>query len=258
MRHILILTAAVLLLVPSAFGLVMFDVWQDTDFDGFKDYFAGSVTAYTGSETPVDNYDYYSSSAHPINGPTPEAYKSKMYLYKPAGDYLSIGFFHNVDAGGNRYWNHVRWQVDFFDMKSRLALVDDTNPEQHGEIGIVKTGKHYDMGWAYSRNTDGGVIDRLRPESSDWAIRIDPMMFGDIQEWLMCSGDGTSISLWQNPYGVPTGLGAGDDYYGTTEMLAYTTFITPHLPAVPEPTTLLLFGSGLLGTGVLRLRKIKE
>lgn len=253
----IILTFCCIMTAPAFAVPTLFDVWQDTDWDGIRDTYLGSVEAYTGDLTGVANYDYYSASGHPIYGPTPEAYLSKMYMYG-GSDGLSFGFFHNIDEGGSNYWNHVRWEIDFINMNSNLGLVDDQTPENRGEIGMVKSGTHYDAGWSYKLNTDGGVIDQLQATDPWWEIVIDPSMFGDIQMWQMASGDGSYINLWENQFGIPGDIGPDDDYYGFVgdkrRIDAYTTFITPH-DMIPEPTTILLLGAGLLGAGMVARKK---
>jgi len=64
----------------AASAAPVYDVWQDTDFDGNKDTYLGSIEAYSGAMSSVDYYDFFSASGHP-SAPTPEAYKSKMFLY---------------------------------------------------------------------------------------------------------------------------------------------------------------------------------
>lgn len=251
-RFVLVSAALLFVMGTCANASTLFDVWYDTDFDGVKDLRVGIVSAFVGFENSVQNYGYVSASAHPIHGPTPEAYKSKMYLYE-GSDGLSFGFFHNVDDGGNAYWNHVRWKFQFRNMTSAIALIDDSAPDNRGEIGIVKNDAfNYDAGWAYALNTDGGVFNRLWPTNKYWEILIDPIMFGDIQEWGMYSGAGSYFSLWKNPMPVPAA--PGGDYYGSSDLSAFNVIITPHV--VPEPSTLLLLGVGLLGFRlVLRQRR---
>ena len=255
MKRITLSVLALTLLLGSGIDAMFFDVWHDTNFDGIKDTYLGTVSSYTGGKTAAANYGYYSASAHPINGPNPEAYKSKMYMYEGA-DGLSFGFFHNVDAGGNAYWNHVGWDFQFRNMTSSIALVDDS-PENRGEPGIVALDAYnYNAGWAYSLNTDGGVFKNLSPTAGYWEIVINPYKFGDIQNWSMYSGDGSFIDLWMNPTPLPTGYGADDDYGQRGDNKAFTTIITKHV--VPEAGTVLLFGTGLLvfSLVVRRQRKV--
>ncbi len=246
-----IVAIAALMLGSSASAVPMFDIWQDVSGDGVKDTYLGTVEAYTGTESAADNYNFFSASAHPINGPTPEAYKSKMYMYD-GPDGLSFGFFHNIDAGGNNYWNHVDWDISLMNMSSSFGLSDDGGLTQ-SEFSQVDPNT-YSGRWAYRINTDGGVIKDLTPTDTYWEIMIDPLAFGDVQDWSMYSADGSVINLWNNPVGLPTGLGSTDHYELDTD--AYTTFITKS--AIPEPTSMLLFGLGVAGTLVhRRLRKNK-
>jgi len=250
-KTLLVLSAIMVFAFSLSASAMPYYVWQDTNDDGVKDVLLGTVMSYSGGLSAYDNYNYFFESAHPVNGPTPEIFKSKMYLYE-GSDGLSFGFFHNIDEGGNNYWNHVKWEIDFTNMTSDLGFVDDI-PENRGEIGVVKTANHYDCGWAYILNTDGGVINNLSPTAPYWEIIINPSQFGDIQEWQMASNDGNDISLWTSLSGLPAGLDRSDDYYRNTS--AYTTFITPAM--IPEPTTMLLLGAGLIGSGIIAYRRRK-
>ncbi len=232
-------------------SISLFDVWQDTNNDGVKDSYLGQIQAFSGTESAVANYDYKSASYHQVNGPAAEAYKSKLFMYN-GGDGLSFGFFHNIDGAGSQYWNHVKWDIDFLNLSPNLALVDDNTPENHGEIGMVPdlvTGG-YDCGWAYIRNTDGGVLNNLSPSDPYWEIIINPSEFGDVQEWMASSADGNDIRLWKNPTMIPSSV-PDLHYYKATN--AYTTYISP----VPEPATMILLGAGLIGGGLVARRKRK-
>lgn len=246
----------VLALALTASTAPYYDIWQDTDFDGAKDTYLGSIQAYSGAISSTAYYNYFSASGHP-SAPVPEAYKSKMFLYS-GSDGLSFQFIHNIDAGGNNYWNHVGWDFKFTNMNANIGLVDDGTPENHGEPGIVGSGPGmFHSGWAYRVNSDGGLFNSLTATDAYWEIAIDPYMFGDIQEWQMYNGQGNSaMSLWTNPTALPAGLGSGDDYGHPGDNRAYTTYITTHV--VPEPGTLLLLGMGLLGSGLITRRKIKK
>ena len=247
---------AMLIVLTFAVGVnaaPMYNVWHDTDFDGEKDLLLGQVSAYSTDMSSANYYNYFSASAHP-EAPVPEAYISKMYLLN-GSDGLSLGFFHNKDAAGNRYWNHVRQDFTFRSMNANVGLVDDGTPDNHGEPGIVSTGPNsWHAGFAYTRNTDGGVFNELTATAADWEIHINPAMFGDIQQWQMNSGDGSFINLWDNPEPIPDLPGTAD-YYGSCNFNAYTTIIT-QAPTIPEPTTMILFGLGMAGIALRnRFRK---
>ena len=109
MKKLVLLTFVLMLAFAVNAGAIpppLFDVWQDTDFNGVKDTYLGSIYWYTGPHTDTANFNYYSASAHPLIGPNPEAYKSKMFFYAGSNG-VSFNFFHNIDNGGNNYWNHV-------------------------------------------------------------------------------------------------------------------------------------------------------
>ncbi|UCE28879.1 MAG: hypothetical protein JSV85_06355 [Candidatus Bathyarchaeota archaeon] len=184
----LMMFAAVLFSLPAlttANNSTAICVWQDTDGDGVKDNFLGQVHAYSGGLTGADNYNWFSASAHPIAGPTPVGYESKMYFYQGT-DGLSLGMFHNIDAGGSPN-NVVNWDIDVTGTDADRFLSDD-NLVEFSET----TPNHFDGAWHYWFNTDGGVIGNL---TGNWEIVITPNVWGDMSAWDIYSDDGSSIGL---------------------------------------------------------------
>jgi hypothetical protein len=190
-------------------------VWQDTDGDGVKDAFLGSVLAYSGSDTGAANYNFYSDSAHPIAGPTPVGYETKMYFYE-GSDGLSFGMFHNVDEGGSAS-NTVLWDLDITGTNPDVFLSDDS-----GELS-ESSSNHFDGDWIYGDNTDGGVIGEL--DGDTWDIVITPILWGDITTWDIYTADGSSINLNKD----------------------YTTYLTVIPPPAPVPTLMPIGIIALVG-----------
>ena len=183
----LVMLAAVLIFLPqfaTANSPTVICVWQDTDSNGVKDTFLGYIHAYSGSLTGANNYDYYSASAHPIVGPTPVGYESKMYFYEGT-DGLSFGMFHNIDVFGSPD-NIVHWDVDVTGTDADVWLGDE--PAEFTE----SSPNHFDGNWHYWYNTDGGVIGNL---IGNWEIVVTPVRWGDITSWDIYSADGSSIGL---------------------------------------------------------------
>lgn len=245
MKHVLLLTLAMVVVIgasASAFP-ALFDVWSYED--GSTPTWLGQISAYTGTESHVDNYNYYSASGHPINGPTPTAYNTHFWLYyNTVEQTMSFNLIHNVDAGGGNYWNFVTMDLYFMDMGYGVILQDD-DPENQGQGGFADQGGG--LMWAdfaYNYNTDGGVIGFDPYDCCDWLIGIDPLAIGDIYRMGFASGDGGYVTGWEAaPNYCPP-----DGYQGPAFA------ITPHCE-IPEPGTLLLLGTGLLIGGAFLRRK---
>lgn len=254
---ILLTVLLTLVLVSAATAAVpmMWDVWA-YNLEKSSTWL-GTIGAYEGTQSHADNYNYYSASGHPINGPNPQAYNSFFYLYHRTGGGISFNFIHNVDAGGGSYWNHVQTNFFFGNAGYSFALQDDDNGAGHddnqGEPGLVDNGGgSVSSGFAYTLNTDGGVI-RMCGLSCNSYIDIMPVGVGDIQQLWFASSGSPDILGWNSQVPPPVDPPNGE-YFQRYPADAPYFRLTPH--CVPEPTTLLLLGSGLLvSAGFLRRKR---
>ncbi len=166
-------------------------VWLDDDNDGVEDSFKGSFVAYQGDISAVDNYNYFSFSAHPIFGPKPKGFQSTVFFYQ-GNEGLTLFFFHNIDEGGSEE-NRVRWDITTSDndFKDKVIFSDDKR-----ELTLeAKTSKEqlYHGRFKYWENTDGGVIGPFVGE--DFRIHIENVGDGDIKQAQFYSSDTTTMDL---------------------------------------------------------------
>ena len=97
-----------LLIVSFMFGLAMtanalqITVSQDGNI-------LGTIESYSGTETAVENYNFYSSARHVIHGPTPNATEAQIFFYE-GSDGLSFNI--GLSKGGTIYDSgKVRWDI---------------------------------------------------------------------------------------------------------------------------------------------------
>ncbi len=260
MKKILLLALVLSLsLAGNAFSVPMlFDIWEFNPYNWSMSSktLVGTVSAYTGAQSGVANYNYYSDSGHPINGPTPAPYTSNAWLYY-GSDGLSFNVIHGKDNAGGYYWNHVEWDLMFKGTSVNPLLQDDT-PENQGEEGFLYAGSTHGYNlwradFAYKRNTDGGVLGLNPQDYCDWSMIIAPWSTGDVTSINFGNAGGANLNLWSGSNSTYThnshcwSNGGYDKWYAVTVHCA---------PEIPEPGTLILLGSGLLmGAGVLRRRQ---
>jgi len=201
------------------------------------DTLLGTITPYTGTTTGEANYDYYSASGHPINGPTP-VYKEGQIFFYDGADGLNFNAIFNVDKAPNSP-GKVLWYIGITgsttDPVVRLSDDDGT----YGELAEI--GDNVFRGrWYYNYNTDGGVIGEI--DGAKWAVTIDPYYYLNVDSLKVFDSSGSYITLKVN----------------TTDAIMMTPADTP--TTVPAPTTICLVGIGmlgLLGTGVRHRRRNK-
>ncbi|MCB9092953.1 MAG: hypothetical protein H6620_10385 [Halobacteriovoraceae bacterium] len=183
-------------------------LWLDFDGDGIEDQYGGTITAYKGSKSAQDNYNYYSASAHPLVGPDPEGFKSKIFFYEDGKGGLALNLIHNIDKieGDANYSgsadNQVQWQIvtSGNDRKDSVLLSDDQGELKRAEYrqkqDIPYDSNFYQGNWHYWNNTDGGVIGNFYGES--FRINVQAKVSGDNLEAVFYSATGSKIKLMKD------------------------------------------------------------
>ncbi len=164
-----------------------------------EDKFLSYIKPFTGEQSAVENYQYNSYSAHPINGPTPKPYASQFYLYQQNNGDLSLQLFSNLDAGGSKGWVKVNHNIQVYNnnMKDVVLLSDDPR-KGNGELKMSASDSgsqinSYEARFRYIKNTDGGVIGPL--VGDDFKIAVQQIYNEDIKNSFFVSGQGKHIPV---------------------------------------------------------------
>lgn len=183
----------------------------DQDGDGVFETKKGSITSYSGELSAQENYDYYSWSAHPINGPMPAGFESHVFLYE-GSDGLSLNMYHNVDEGGSAA-NSVSWDIatlgnaaqddiilqdDFgevFSLDPTTYLQENISPgfEQIADYLNEGLAQVFRGSWSYWYNTDGVVLGPF--EGENFSIIVSGNYGGDVNNVAFYSADGQFFDL---------------------------------------------------------------
>jgi hypothetical protein len=158
-------------------------IWIDEDDSGLikSDKYLGSIMAYSGDMSAEKNYNWHSWSAHPINGPKPEGWTSKLFFYEGT-DGLTLNMIYNVDGGGSKE-NVVKLNVTSSrnNYVDGVVLLDDPNSKKTDFVRIShddkKEEKSYDIQLKYWKNTDGIILGPYN--SNNFKIRVRPQNLGD-------------------------------------------------------------------------------
>ncbi len=127
----------------------------------------GTVSPYTGTLTAANNYNYFSNSGHPVNGPTPMAQQGRIWFYEGSDGLAWNVIFNAVGAAFN---GSASWNINITGSTSNpgVVLSDDA-----GELK-EPTSNQFTGNWnwfASSKATDGGVI---APLGTGWTINVTP------------------------------------------------------------------------------------
>jgi hypothetical protein len=154
--------------------------------------FIGEIVSYSGDETSVENYDYYSASAHPHVGPTPTGFESNVFFYEGT-DGLTLNFFSNLDNSWSQSWTDVDWDINISGNETEDSVLLSDDPGEVNRVSIDENGSAYEVRLTYVRNTDGGIIGPFAGER--FKISVDVLESGDTNTALFHSADGSSFPL---------------------------------------------------------------
>ena len=152
------------------------------------------IIPFFGQYTAMDNYDYYSNSAHIHLGPQTEARVSKIYLFQ-ATDGLHLFFFHNCDECN--YPNTVEWTIVTRDnnLEDDYVVKDDIASEDIYSVTAYPSeeSKEYHISQTYNKNSDGGVIGPFENDNFSITIYIDDP--GNIDSTVVESANGQTLEV---------------------------------------------------------------
>jgi hypothetical protein len=159
-------------------------------YQGAIPTFKGTIEAYSGSASAVDNYDYFSHSGDPIEGPNTRFYRGEIFFYDgPEGTTFNAIFNKEKERPSDPdIRGAVSW--DLISVSSgdpSVLLSDDRNELRESDPDYFK-GR-----WEWHNNTDGGIIQGL--DLPFWILAIDPREYDNLDSLKVFSADGERINM---------------------------------------------------------------
>ena len=177
-------------------------IWSDFNNDGKADGALplGYISSYHGTISAVENYNYFSDSAHTIVGPPPIGFESHVFSYQPDNsDGIYLFFYFNIDAGGSGD-NIVNWDITTKRnlLMDSVTVSDDPNSSLGAELQKVSQDQildtsYYQGRFHYWHNTDGGVIGPFK--GTNFEIAVNVLNSGDLNKASFFSSDNQVFSL---------------------------------------------------------------
>jgi len=217
---------AMQLLTGSVFALFTATLANATPYT-YTFSFGGAsteITPLSGNETAKEYYDYWSWSGHPDFGT--EESTAFFWLWEDTAGNISMNAIFSTKDKNLTGSGKAHFTLSGLPFGSSWDLKDDS------EWSIVNKPT-----WKWnSKNTDGGIIGSLA--DAEWNINWFADKLNGVDNWYVLSGDS---GKYANGFALEEGTG----------------FSISSTAPVPEPATMLLFGTGLVGLAVSIRRKKK-
>jgi len=185
LRGVVVFTCCVLAFSARA---TLIDVYQGNSPN--LGTFKGTIEAYSGVDSAVANYDYFSHSGHPTEGPNLKFNRGEIFFYDgPEGTTFNVLF--NKEKNNQADPNTsglVSWNIAALSFGDPSVLLSDDKKE------LKEDGSDFFKGrWEWNNNTDGGIIQGL--DLPFWAVIIDPKEYQGVDSLKVFSADGGRINM---------------------------------------------------------------
>jgi len=223
-------------------GATTLDVWEWNSSTN-SGSIIGQIDTIATAQTGAVHYSYSSASAHPdyVNL---EYYSSSFWVHEnTVTDELTFGLVFGIDNGPN---NPNETEL-FFRIVDSTSDVYVSQSDDLGEAQELSEPGWFHGDYWYNLNTDGVAVSGIT--GTDWTIMIDSVDFGDITAWYAAGGYTGGVDL------SDLTLSIGNEY--RIVMAGGDPSDAPVNPTIPEPATMILLGSGLIGLAGFR-RKMKN
>jgi hypothetical protein len=186
--------------------------------------YKGTIQAYSGTDPAAVNYDYFSHSGHPTEGPNLRYNRGELFFYDGAeGTTFNVIFNKEREPGDPPTSGLVSWNLFTANNGDLSVILSDDKNELKQPYPNVFKGR-----WEWRNNTDGGIIGPFTP---DWALLIDPKEYDRLDALRVFSADGKrfNLNLHTGPRGTMLFVLSGTipvPETGSTLLLGALGFIT--------------------------------